>query len=104
MTFSDYQRSALRTSRSEPHRERMLVQALGLNGEAGEVAELIKKWAWHGKELAPDVMAKELGDCLWYLADLASACNLSLDTIAELNVSKLQQRYPDGFTADGGKR
>jgi len=104
MTFSDYQRAALRTSREHPARERLLVQALGLNGEAGEVAELIKKWAWHGKDLAPDVMAKELGDCLWYLSDLASACCLKLDDIARMNVEKLQQRYPDGFTADGGQR
>ncbi len=104
MTFSDYQRAAARTSRAEPHRERLLVQALGLNGEAGEVAELIKKWAWHGKELDPELLAKEIGDCLWYLADLASACCLNLDDIAQQNVEKLATRYPNGFTADGGTR
>lgn len=104
MTFSDYQRAALRTSRSEPHRERLLVQALGLNGEAGEVAELIKKWAWHGQELDHDTLKKEIGDCFWYLADLASACGINLDDVATANVEKLAIRYPNGFTADGGKR
>jgi len=104
MTFSDYQRAALRTSRAEPHRERLLVQALGLNGEAGEVAELIKKWAWHGKELDHDKVKDELSDLLWYIADLASACCLNLDDIAMHNVEKLAKRYPNGFTADGGRR
>lgn len=104
MTFSDYQREALRTSIAEPHRERLLVQALGLNGEAGEVAELIKKWAWHGQPLDADKLSIEIGDCLWYLADLASACGLNLDNIAQQNVEKLATRYPNGFTGDGGIR
>ena len=104
MTFSDFQRASLRTSQAEPHRERLLVQALGLNGEAGEIAELIKKWAWHGKPLDHEKIKDELSDLLWYVADLASACNLNLDEIAQHNVEKLQRRYPDGFTPDGGRR
>lgn len=104
MTFYDYQRAALRTSQAEPHRERLLVQALGLNGEAGEVAELIKKWAWHGKPLSPDVLGDELADCLWYISDLASAVGLNLDDVAARNIHKLALRYPNGFTADGGTR
>ena len=104
MTFSDYQQAALRTSQAEPHREWLLVQALGLASEAGEVASLMKKWAWHGKVLDPAQVKDELSDCLWYVADLASAMGLSLDDIAEHNVEKLHRRYPNGFTPDGGKR
>lgn len=104
MTFSTYQQEALRTSQAEPHRERLLVQALGLNGEAGEVAEMMKKWAWHGKPLDVQLLKNELGDCLWYIADLASACGINLDEVAIANVEKLRTRYPSGFTADGGKR
>lgn len=104
MTFDDYQCDAARTSRADPHRERLAVQALGLAGEAGEVAQLIKKWLWHGQPLDPQRMADELGDVLWYVADLASACGLRLDDVARGNVEKLWRRYPDGFTADGGRR
>lgn len=80
------------------------MQSLGLAGEAGEFANKIKKWAWHGSTLTPDAVADELGDVLWYVADLASAYGLTLDDVATGNVEKLWQRFPDGFTADGGRR
>jgi NTP pyrophosphatase (non-canonical NTP hydrolase) len=104
MTFTQFQQAALRTSQAEPHRERLMVQALGLAGEAAEVGQLIKKWAWHGKPLDAEKIKDELSDTLWYIADLASALNLNLDEIAAHNVNKLLKRYPSGFTADGGQR
>lgn len=105
MTLGDYQRAAARTSAAPwPERERLLVQTLGLCGEAGEVADLVKKEAWHGRPLTNDVLANELGDVLWYLADLATARGLSLDAIAETNLAKLRARYPDGFVVGGGIR
>lgn len=104
MTFADFQAAALRTSQAEPHRERLMVQALGLAGEAAEVGQIVKKWAWHGKPLDVEKIKDELSDCLWYLADLASAINLNLDDIARHNVDKLLARYPQGFTPDGGIR
>lgn len=104
MNFSEFQEAALRTSQSDPHRERMMVQALGLAGEAGEVGQLVKKWAWHGKPLDVEKMKDELSDVLWYVADLASALHLNLDEVASHNVEKLRKRYPNGFTPDGGIR
>lgn len=104
MKFSDYQLAALRTAQAEPHRERLMVQALGLTGEAGEVGQLIKKWAWHGRSLDAEKIADELGDVLWYVADIASAMRLDLDEIASRNIEKLLRRYPGGFTPDGGMR
>ena len=105
MTFDDFQREALRTSSAPfPERERPLVQCLGLCGEAGEVADLIKKAAWHGKPMDLDRLASEMGDTLWYLAALASTCDVDLEEIAHHNVDKLRARYPDGFCADGGHR
>ena len=104
MTFSEFQCQALRTAQAEPYRERLMVQALGLAGEASEVGQIIKKWAWHGKSLDRDKIRDELSDVLWYVADLASALNLDLDEIATHNVEKLWLRYPNGFTPDGGKR
>ncbi len=105
MTFDEFQRSSLRTSASPfPERERPLVQCLGLCGEAGEVADLIKKAAWHGKPMDIKQLASEMGDTLWYLSDLASHYGLSLSKIAEENVQKLKRRYPDGFVLGGGVR
>ena len=105
MTFDDYQAGAARTSAAPwPERERMMVQTLGLCGEAGEVADLVKKATWHGRELTDAELMKELGDVLWYVSDLATARGLNLADIATANLAKLQQRYPDGFVVGGGIR
>lgn len=105
MTFRDFQQAALRTSAAPfAERERPLVQGLGLCGEAGEVADLLKKQAWHGLAVDRNQMAKELGDVLWYVADLASHFGLDLDAVADMNIEKLKKRYPDGFTVGGGIR
>lgn len=105
MTFTEYQQEAKRTSAAPwPERERLMVQTLGLCGEAGEVADMVKKATWHGKPIDRTKLQDELGDVLWYLADIATACGLSLDEIASENLDKLQKRYPSGFVLGGGNR
>lgn len=105
MTLEEFQREAARTSAAPfPERERLLVQTLGLCGESGEVADIVKKHAWHGAPLDKAVMVDELGDVLWYLTDLATAIGVSLEDVAAANVAKLRRRYPDGFTVGGGIR
>ena len=71
--------------------------ALGLNGEAGEVADLIKKKFHHGHEIALEDIRNELGDVLHYLAGLATIFNISLEDVAITNIDKLKLRYPNGF-------
>jgi NTP pyrophosphatase (non-canonical NTP hydrolase) len=78
-----------------------LVLALGLNGEAGELGELLKKHYGHGIPLDPAKLASELGDVLWYLAAIATAHEIDLNAVARGNIWKLRQRYPDGFTRGG---
>lgn len=105
MTLNDYQRAAGRTSSAPwPERERLLVQTLGLCGEAGEVADLVKKDAWHGQPLTDERLCDELGDVLWYLADVARARGIDLELVAARNIAKLERRYPDGFVVGGGVR
>jgi NTP pyrophosphatase (non-canonical NTP hydrolase) len=105
MTFQEFQDAAKRTHDAPfPNCERLPVMALGLCGEAGEVADLIKKHMWHGKAYPQAELIEELGDALWYIADIATSIGVTLDEIAAGNIEKIRRRYPDGFTVGGGIR
>lgn len=78
--------------------EIMLVwNALGLAGEAGEVADLIKKAVFHQHGLDRDKLIKELGDVLWYVAALCSKLDMTMSLVMQANIDKLQKRYPNGY-------
>lgn len=72
----------------------------GMNGEAGEAMELLKKHKWQGHELDEVHLAKELGDVLYYVAVAAAGLGLTLDEIMLLNIAKRKERYPDTFKAE----
>jgi NTP pyrophosphatase (non-canonical NTP hydrolase) len=69
----------------------------GLNGESGEVIDILKKHEFQGHDFDRDKIIDEAGDVCWYLALLASALNVSLEEIMLRNVEKLTKRYPEGF-------
>lgn len=101
MNFDDYQALAARTlGRDRTHEQQLANAALGLTGEAGEVAEVIKKHLFHATPLDQEALAKELGDCLWYIGAFATVLGLSLDDIAQKNIDKLRRRYPEGFDTE----
>ena len=101
MTPNDYQQAALRTAPSELSPDRLLLNGLmGLNGEAGECIDILKKYLFQGHALDAEHMAKELGDVAWYLAVSAKAIGYDLETIMQMNVDKLKARYPDGFDTE----
>ena len=82
----------------------VLYAAIGMCGEAGEVSELIKKYAYHGHEIDKDHLARELGDVLWYVSYMADLFGYSLGEIMVMNQEKLAKRYPDGkFDAERSK-
>ncbi len=98
MNFTDYQSLAARTlGRDRTHEQQLANAALGLTGEAGETAEMIKKHLFHATPLDRDAMIKELGDCLWYIAAFATVLDIPMSDIADRNIEKLRRRYPDGF-------
>lgn len=71
---------------------------MGLCGESGEVADLVKKQFFHGHSLDTKEIKKELGDVMWYVAMCCHALNISLDDVMQVNIEKLKRRYPDGFS------
>lgn len=77
--------------------------ALGLVGEAGEVADYIKKGVFHLHGVDTEKVKDELGDVMWYVSTLATILNLSLTDIMEYNINKLSNRYPNGFTPEDSK-
>ena len=94
MTPNDYQQAALRTAPKDLPPDRLLLNGLmGLNGEAGEAIDILKKHLFQGHELDTAHMAKEL-------AVSANAIGYDLETIMQMNVDKLKARYPDGFDAE----
>lgn len=70
----------------------------GLAGEAGEAVDLLKKHLGHNHDLDLNKLEKELGDCLWYIAQIANKFGLTLENIVNVNLIKLKERYPEGFT------
>jgi NTP pyrophosphatase (non-canonical NTP hydrolase) len=95
----DYRREMLRTSPDTMEmREQLAIAGLGLAGEAGECADLIKKVLFHGKQIDRDELIKEMGDVRWYLEYLAWVLGVSMEEVEERNVEKLRARYMHGFS------
>ena len=105
MDLSDYQRQSRRTA-EYPREAWLAYPALGLAGEAGEVAEHAKKAIRDDEGKVSDerkaAMAKELGDVLWYVAQLATELGLDLDEIAGQNLDKLLSRQARGVLSGSG--
>ena len=104
LKLNEYQKISKRTL---PERGNLLEKkwalanySLGLVEESGECGGHIKKHAFHGHELNVEEVKNELGDVLHYAAGLATMCGLSLESIANGNIAKLQRRYPKGFSRE----
>jgi|TARA_B100000925_G_scaffold125990_1_gene93973 NTP pyrophosphatase (non-canonical NTP hydrolase) len=79
--------------------ERLLTAAVGMSAEAGEFTEVIKKMIFQGKPVNEENLfhlKRELGDIMWYVAQACMGLNVSFNEIVEMNVEKLQARYPGG--------
>ena len=100
MTLDTYQKQAITTA-IYPKEVSIMYPALGLAGEAGEVANKVKKVIRDGV-FDKDAIASELGDCLWYIAVLARDLNVDLEEIAQENLSKLRGRKERGTLQGNG--
>tara|TARA_B000000609_G_C24046999_1_gene279113 strand:- start:72 stop:482 length:411 start_codon:yes stop_codon:yes gene_type:complete len=79
--------------------ERLLTAGVGLNAEAGEFLEIVKKMVFQGKpwdEANREHLVIELGDVIWYAANACMALGISFEDVVARNVTKLEKRYPGG--------
>lgn len=106
MDFTEYQKSARQTAIYSGAGKNFAYPALGLCGEAGEVAEKIKRVVRDGRmEITEEEIkeiSKELGDVLWYIANLATEIGLDLDAIARENIEKIRSRKDRGVLHGSG--
>ena len=106
MELNNYQKNALTTAVYTSDEQKLICTVLGLNGEAGEVAEKIKK-VWRDKQGIVDEqdrkdVLKELGDVLWYVAVLADALGWTLEEVGQTNLEKLKSRFARGKIQGSG--
>jgi NTP pyrophosphatase (non-canonical NTP hydrolase) len=106
MELNNYQEMARSTAIYPDQGANLVYPALGLCGEAGEVAEKVKKIirddAGVITDAKRDVIAAELGDVLWYVAQVAAELDYSLEDIASLNLEKLASRAQRGVLGGSG--
>ncbi len=109
MTFEEYQKASRHTVVYPNAGKNFIYPTLGLAGEVGEVVEKIKK-AMRDKDYVIDdaykmEIGKEMGDVLWYIAQLSTELGLSLEDIVRMNMEKLQSRAERGMLhGDGDNR
>lgn len=106
MTLNEYQQASRETAVYNDIGKNFIYPTLGLASEAGEVAGKVKRIARdHGGEITDQVregIHNELGDVLWYVAQLATELNMTLDEIAASNIAKLASRKDRGVLHGSG--
>lgn len=100
MTGNEYQKLAKRTISQTLTQHAVIRHAVfGLCSEAGEIAGLFQK-QFQGHDIDPEHLKKELGDCLWMIAEMCTANEWELEDVMQMNIDKLLARYPNGFEAE----
>jgi NTP pyrophosphatase (non-canonical NTP hydrolase) len=76
----------------------LLHAAIGISTESGEILDVMKKHLMYGKDIDRVNIAEEVGDVLWYVAIILRSLDLSFEDVMEMNINKLQKRFPEKFT------
>ena len=99
MSIDEYQKFASEAVITSPYKVVPIVGfALGLAGESGEVIDDIKKKYIHGRTIDDNHTIEELGDVMWYVANLATCLEIPLSQVLKLNVEKLSKRYKEKYS------
>lgn len=106
MDFNNYQKRAREKAIYPTLGNGVVFPTLGMLGEAGEVAEKVKKIFRDQEAIITDTtreeIKKELGDVLWYMSQIASELDINLQEIAELNLEKISSRHERGVVKGEG--
>jgi NTP pyrophosphatase (non-canonical NTP hydrolase) len=104
MELNEYARLAMRTKKIYATQKDQIINGLlGLAGESGEVCDLLKKHYSTLEPLDTQKLVRELGDVLWYIAELCDAFDTSLETVAATNLEKLAARHGSSFSGSGNR-
>jgi len=108
MEMEEYQNLAMRTDADQKDAMEQLENGIiGAANEFGELLGPLKKWKFQGHDLDLEALVEESGDGMWYVAQIGEAleklCGMGLAEIAEHNVAKLEERYPEGFDSERSK-
>lgn len=104
MEFREYQKRGY--TAIQPHtdeKDTVLNWMVGLAEEVGEVAKHIKHQYYGGEQISKEKIASELGDVQWYLMALSTSLGIDLDTVASLNLAKLEYRFGGSFSNEASK-
>jgi NTP pyrophosphatase (non-canonical NTP hydrolase) len=102
MNINQYQYDGMKTRLPSANEDYSL---LGFVGEVGELYSLLAKSIRDGKDLDTEMVKKELGDCLWFIAAIATDFGFTLEDVAEVNLTKLNKRKTKGtLTGSGDER
>lgn len=101
MEIKEFQELSTRTmNESLSFNEKVANMIFGINGEAGEVTDILKKHLYHNHELDLDHLKEEIGDVMFYIVNLATLYGFDMEEILQDNVAKLALRYKKGFTTE----
>lgn len=106
MDFNTYQKESRKTAIYPKIGHEIVYPALGLAGESGEVVEKIKKLFRNDNGVISDEakieLAKELGDVIWYVSQIATELGISMEEVVQMNLLKLKKRMTEGTIASSG--
>ena len=103
MDFKEYQALARRTQNPKITLHDRKMHALhGLCSEVGEIHGIFQKY-YQGHDVDYNELAAEMGDLMWFMAELCDTIGISLEAVCEANIEKLRHRYPEGFEAEASR-
>lgn len=101
MNIKEYQEKSTRTLNKKLIKDELLVNMIfGIVGETGEVVDLVKKFRFQGHKLDKEKLTEEIGDVMFYIANLCTLLDVDLEEVLEGNYNKLLKRYPEVFSEE----
>lgn len=95
MTGSEYQALAMQTCANKNNDKMLFHGVVGLVREAGEVVGV-----YQGRRFDMEQLKRELGDCLWMIAEICESQGYTIDDVMQTNIAKISERYPNGFSTE----